>query len=71
MSTTSATPEKCCNCGMQLKVSKLTDQCGNKFCGPCFKWMYGSHETHTTAPPVILPAEWPEPRYDPRPKIYC
>ena len=60
MSTTSATPEKCCNCNKKLLVSKMTDQHGNKYCGPCFKWMYGSPIAHA-----------PTPRYDPRPKIYC
>ena len=65
---TSATPTKCCNCGNQLKVSLIVDQHGNKFCGPCFRWIHGA------GAPVKVPSKpnyWLEPGYDPRPKIFC
>ena len=61
MSTTSATKHTCNNCGTTLFPPKmLRDNFGNKFCGMCFKWVYGQDtrsEVVTWPAVVTLPAE--------------
>ena len=46
--TTTDAATKCAHCGKGV-MGDLKDNMGNRFCGPCFKWVYGNNM------PVVVP----------------
>ena len=67
--TTTDASAKCNHCGKSVINDTLKDAFGNRFCGPCFKWVYGNNMPVVV--PQVVPASPPTSPMPPQRIIWC